>query len=84
MGASVAATSSGATGVSSSRDWPRDSPSKTPASLTVKVVPRPRVLCTETPPPSSLLSSRTMASPSPVPPTLRVVEPSTWRNFSKM
>src|SRR5688572_12583276 len=46
----------------------------------VKVLPTPTVLSSEIVPPSSSVSSFTMASPNPVPPCLRRIGSSTWRN----
>ncbi len=50
---------------------------------TVKVLPLPSSLRSVTSPPSSLDSSRTIDSPSPVPPCSRVMGLPAWRNFSK-
>lgn len=53
-------------------------------STSVNTLPWPEVLCTETLPPSNCARSREIDSPSPVPPYLRWVLPSAWRNASKI
>ena len=50
----------------------------TAGSVMVKAVPLPGTLCTVTSPPIIWQKRRVMASPSPVPPNLRVVEASAW------
>ena len=52
--------------------------------VTVKVEPSPSTLLTSIVPPSKCASFLVMESPRPVPPYLRVLEPSTCRNSSKM
>ncbi len=49
-----------------------------------KVLPWPGSLSSVIVPPSSRASSREIDRPSPVPPNLRLVVPSAWRNASKM
>ena len=48
-----------------------------------KVLPRPGSLCNAMRPPISSTSRVQMVRPRPVPPNLRVVEPSAWRKASK-
>ncbi len=51
---------------------------KPTVTVKVKVLPMPGVLCREIVPPISSTSCLLMASPSPLPPNLRVVELSAW------
>ena len=51
-------------------------------SVTVKVEPLPGSLATRMSPPIKRQHLRLMASPSPVPPNLRVVEASAWEKAS--
>ena len=65
---------------------PRAPPSgaRSRRSVTWKVLPRPGSLSTQMRPPMSSTSCEAMASPRPVPPWRRVMEPSTWTNAPKI